>query len=135
MNRPAVGIGVLVRKNSKYIFGRRIGKHGKNTWSVPGGYLEYGEEFDACAAREVMEETGVKIKNIRQIATVNNVFHDETSHSITVFMAAEWASGEPKTMEPDKFIEIGWFDLKNLPSPLFLPVQQLQKEKPELFKA
>ena len=134
MNRPAVGVGVFIFKDGKFLMGKRIGSHGKDTWSVPGGYLEHGEDFEQCAQREVMEETGVKIKNIKFYTTVNNIFHDEKSHSITVFMFSDWASGKPKTMEPDKFVEVGWFSFKNLPEPLFLPIIQLKKAKPELFR-
>ena len=134
MNRPTVGVGVFVFKDGKFLMGKRVGKHGKDTWSVPGGYLEYGETFEQCAEREVMEETGVKIKNLRFYTTVNNVFHDEKNHSITVFMFSDYASGAPKDIELDKFIGVGWFDFKNLPEPLFLPILQLQKDKPELFK-
>lgn len=133
MNRPNVGIGVFVFKDNKFLMGKRVGKHGKNTWSVPGGYLEYGESFADCAAREVLEETGVKITNIKFYTTVNNVFKTENHHSITVFMFADWASGKPKITEPDKFVGIDWFDFNNLPSPLFLPIKELQKAKPELF--
>lgn len=132
-SRPAVGVGVFVFKDSKFLMGKRIGAHGKDTWSVPGGYLEYGETFEHCAKREVMEETGVKVKNLRLYTTVNNVFHNEKNHSITIFMFSDWASGTPKITEPDKFIDIGWYDFKNLPKPLFLPITQLQKAKPELF--
>ncbi len=133
MNRPSVGVGVFVFKDGEFLLGRRVGKHGYGTWCVPGGHLEYGETFEEAAAREVMEETGVKIKNIRFYTAVNNVFHDEKKHSITIFMFSDWASGEPKVMEPDKFIDIDWYDFKNLPKPLFLALTQLQKAKPELF--
>lgn len=133
-SRPAVGIGVFVFKDGNFLMGQRIGSHGKDTWSVPSGYLECGEDFEKCAEREVMEETGVKIKNVRFYATVNNIFYDEKSHSITVFMFSDWASGEPKTLEHDKFVDVGWFSFKNLPNPLFLPITQLKKAKPELFK-
>lgn len=131
--RPAVGVGVFVFKEGKFLLGKRVGKHGLGTWSVPGGYLEYGEDFAQCAKREVLEETGVKIKNVRFYTTVNNVFHDENSHSITIFVFSDWASGKPRTMEPDKFVDIGWYGFKNLPKPLFLPITQLKKAKPELF--
>ncbi len=132
--RPAVGVGVLVFKDGKLLMGKRVGKHGYGKWSVPGGYLEYGEDFAECAAREVMEETSIKIKNIRFYTAVNNFFHDEKSHSITIFMSGDWASGEPKITEPDKFVDVNWYDFKNLPKPLFLPLIELQKAKPELFK-
>lgn len=132
-DRPSVGVGVFVFKDGKFLLGKRVGKHGFGTWCVPGGYLEYAETFEQCAAREVMEETGVKIKNIRFYTSVNNIFHDEKKHSVTVFMFSDWADGQPMTMEPDKFVDIGWYDFKNLPEPLFLALEQLKKAKPELF--
>ncbi len=132
-SRPAVGVGVFVFKDDRFLMGKRAGKHGSGKWSVPGGYLEYGESFEECAAREVLEETGVKIKNIRFYTTVNNIFHEEKAHSITVFMFSDWSSGKPRVTEPDKFIDIGWFDFDNLPQPLFLPMVQLKKSNSELF--
>lgn len=127
MNRPSVGIGVFVFKDGKFLLGRRIGEHGKGTWSVPGGYLEYGEEFAECAEREVLEETNVKIKNIKFYTTVNNVFHDENKHSITIFMFSDWAGGEPKDTEPDKFVDVGWFDFKTCQIPYSCPSSSSKK--------
>lgn len=115
--------------------GRRIGPHGRGTWSVPGGYLEFGESWEDCAAREVMEECGITIQNIQFLTTVNNVFQTEKHHSITIFMASEWQSGEARTIEHDKFVDIGWFSFDKLPEPLFLPMLELQKAKPELFRS
>lgn len=133
MNRPVVGIGVLVQKDGKYLLGKRIGKHGKNTWSVTGGHLEFGESFEDCAYRETLEESGVKIKNIRYLTVVNNVFKNENHHSITIFMTADWQSGKPYDPEPDKIVCLGWYELHSHPKPLFLPVLMLKKIKPELF--
>lgn len=135
MNRPSVGIGVFVYKDGKFLMGRRIGKHGKNTWSVPGGYLEFGESWEDCAAREIMEECGVAIGEVQFLAAVNNVFQDENHHSVTIFMTSLWQSGEPKIVEHDKFVDVGWFSFDNLPEPLFLPMQELQKSEPELFQS
>lgn len=132
--RPSVGIGVLVYKDGKVLLGHRIGAHGRNTWSVPGGYLEFGESWEGCAAREVMEECGIAIQQIQFLAAVNNVFKTETHHSVTIFMTSNWQSGKARTIERDKFVDVGWFNTGNLPEPLFLPVQQLQKLRPDLFQ-
>ncbi len=134
MKRPAVGVGVFIWKDGQFLMGRRVGTHGGGTWSVPGGHLEFGESWEDCAAREVLEECGVKIKNIRFLAVVNNVFRDEDHHSITIFMEADWASGKAATLELDKFVDVAWFSPKTLPQPLFLPMLELQKAKSELFK-
>lgn len=134
VNRPLVGVGVLVQKNGSYLLGKRITPHGKDSWSVVGGHLEFGESFEECAARETYEESAIKIKNIRFLTSVNNVFKDENHHSVTIFMAADWASGEPETTEPDKIINVGWYDLANHPEPLFLPMIELKNALPGLFR-
>jgi 8-oxo-dGTP diphosphatase len=114
--------------------GKRVSNHGKGTWSLPGGFLEHGETFEECAKREMLEEAGVKIKNVRFYTSVNNIFHDEKKHSITIFMFSDWASGKPRTLEHDKFVDVGWFSVDKLPKPLFLPMKELKKTKPKLFK-
>lgn len=133
MKRPSVGVAAIVIKNKKLLFGKRVGEHGKNTWSVPGGYLEFGESFEECAIRETMEETGVKIVDPKFIAAINNIFENESHHSITIFMTASYKSNDPKVVEPDKFTRVDWYDINNLPEPLFLPVKQLKQTNPELF--
>ncbi|MFA5270301.1 MAG: hypothetical protein WC400_01665 [Patescibacteria group bacterium] len=41
-------------------------------------------------------------------------------HYVDIGLVADWKSGEPKVMEPDKSDgEWGWYDLDNLPQPLF----------------
>ena len=65
MPAPQVGVGVLILRDGKVLLGRRKGSHGAGCWSAPGGHLEFGETLEDCAAREVLEETGLKIRNRR----------------------------------------------------------------------
>lgn len=65
---PRVGVGVVVFRPSRSVDGRpevlliKRGKEpNKGEWCFPGGSLELGESLAACAAREVMEETGIRI--------------------------------------------------------------------------
>jgi 8-oxo-dGTP diphosphatase len=120
-----VGIGVLVFKGDKILLGRRIASHNKDTWQSTGGHLEFGESFEECAKREVLEETGLHIKNIRQIITTNDIFHKDNKHYVTIFMASEYESGSPLPLEPDKCAEWKWFDRNNLPDNLFLPYNKI----------
>jgi 8-oxo-dGTP diphosphatase len=125
--QPRVGVGVFIFKDGRFLMGQRKGSHGSGSWSVPGGWLEYQESFEAASAREVMEETGLAIKNTRFAALTNNIFRDEQIHSLTVWMMADWANGEPIINEPDKFIDQKWVDFDTLPEPLFLPWEPLLK--------
>ena len=120
--RPKVGLGVVVIKDGKILLGRRKNAHGEGAWCYPGGHLEYGESFEECARREVMEETGVEITNLRFGTVTNDIFETEQKHYITICILADFASGEVKLMEPDKCEEWGWFDWEKLPQPLFLPI-------------
>lgn len=134
-DRPRVGIGVFVWKNGKFLMGWRVGSHGNKTWSIPGGNLEFGESWEACAKREVLEETGVIITNVRFLAATNDIFSEDNRHSTTIWMYSDWKSGKPKIMEPDKIVDFQWRTFKTLPSPLFEPCwQNLRAVKPELFK-
>ncbi len=123
--KPGVGVGVFIVRDGKFLVGQRKGSHGAGTWSVPGGWLEYRESFEDASAREVMEETGVKVKNIRFAGLTNNIFKDEEIHSLTVWTMGDWESGEATILEPDKFIDQKWVDFETLPNPLFLAFELL----------
>jgi 8-oxo-dGTP diphosphatase len=124
-----VGIGVFIFKDGKFLMGKRLGSHGAETWTIPGGHLEYGESFAETASREALEETGLRIKNIRFGAVTNDFFEKEDRHYVTIWMLSDYESGEATIMEPDKYVEQAWHDFSDLPSPLFLPWQQLLKSE------
>ena len=124
---PRVGVGIFVVKNDKVLMLQRKNAHGEGTWSIPGGHLEFNETIEECAAREVKEETGLDIKNIRLGPYTNDFFYKEDKHYITLFAISEPINGAPKNMEPHKCSNIGWFSLNDLPNPLFLPLDNLLK--------
>lgn len=65
-SRPLVGVGVLITDAEHpgcVLVGERRGSHGAKTFATPGGHLEYVEEFDECARREVKEETNLGQQN------------------------------------------------------------------------
>lgn len=116
--RPKVGVGVMVIKDGKVLMGKRKGAHGEGEWAWPGGHMEYMESFEECAKRETMEEAGIQIKNIRFLRLMN-LKHYAPKHYVDVGLVAEWESGEPKIMEPDRMEGWHWRDMDDLPQPLF----------------
>jgi 8-oxo-dGTP diphosphatase len=127
MEKPhvRVGVGVFIFKQGKIAFLQRKGAHGPGTWSVPGGNLEFGESFEDTARREVLEETGLHIKNVHFGAVTNDIFEEENKHYTTVWMVSDWESGELENKEPEKCAAVMWCDFDTLPEPLFLPWKQL----------
>lgn len=120
-----VGIGVLVVRDGKVLLGRRKGSHGAGTWSAPGGRLEYGESIEACARRELAEETSLVLGPIVPGPYTNDVFPEVEEQYVTVFVVARQSTGEPANLEPNKCDGWAWFAWNDLPSPLFPPVQSL----------
>jgi 8-oxo-dGTP diphosphatase len=124
MDRPKVGVSVVILRDGKILLGKRKGSHGTGTFSFPGGHLEFGEDPVECVKRETLEECGLILNNVKQGPYTNDVFSSEGKHYITLFFVAE-AEGEPKVLEPDKTENWSWYDFSDLPKPLFLPIVNL----------
>jgi len=122
-----VAVAVIIIKDGKVLLGKRRGAHGEGTWAFPGGHLEYFEDLESCAKREVLEETGLRIKNLRMVGITNDIFKEEDKHYITIYFVAEPETGEPEVKEPDKCEAWEWFEWDKLPEPLFLPIRNLLK--------
>ena len=118
--RPKVGIGVMIFKDGKVLMGKRKSANGAGEYAWPGGHLEFDESFEDCAKRETMEEAGIKITNVRFNRLMN--FKKADKHYADIGLIADWESGEPKVMEPEKCEGWAWYDIDNLPQPLFGPV-------------
>ena len=65
----------------------RKSKLGLGDYALPGGHLEYGESFEACATRELLEETGIEADPAaaRFAYAINTVFPGG-AHYVTIFM-------------------------------------------------
>jgi 8-oxo-dGTP diphosphatase len=116
--KPRVGIGVMILKDGMVLLGKRKGSHGEGEFAFPGGHLEYMEGFSNCARREVKEECGIKIENIR-FQFLANVTKYAPKHYVHIGLIADWKSGELEVLEPDKCESWDWYDFNNLPEPVF----------------
>jgi len=120
--RPIVGLGLLVVRGDQILLGKRKGSHGAGEFGGPGGHLEYMEEFEDSLLREVVEEAGreLSVTNPEFLCVTNMTqYAEEKDHYVDMGFVAEWVSGDPKVMEPHKLEYWGWYDLDDLPSPLF----------------
>lgn len=84
-------------------------------FSVLAGFVEPGESFENCVVREVAEEVGIRVRNVRYLGSQPWPFPD----SLMVGFEAEWESGE---LAPDgvEIAEAGWYGPDDHP-PLPLP--------------
>lgn len=116
--KPKVGVGVLIFQDGKVLMGKRRGGLGNGEYGSLGGHVELLETLEDAIKREVMEESGLRIRNVKYLCTINMRKY-APKHYVDVAFTAEVESGEPKIMEPEKMESWGWYDLDNLPQPLF----------------
>ncbi|KAF2834419.1 hypothetical protein M501DRAFT_944167 [Patellaria atrata CBS 101060] len=150
-----VGVGAFVLasphenpRNPRFIIGKRINAHGAGTYALPGGHLEFGEDPETCAARELLEETGLVVKNVRFLTATNDYMPADDKHYITLFMVCERENddSEAQLLEPDKcegWEWISWEDLLDWVSRqrngevidrrLFDPFLNLIAQRPGIF--
>jgi mutator protein MutT len=60
-DRPFVGVGAVIVDGGRVVLVRRASAPLAGQWSLPGGAVEIGETLDACVAREMLEETGLRV--------------------------------------------------------------------------
>lgn len=94
-------------------------------WALPGGFINYGESAEVAAAREALEEVGLKIKLKGLFGVYSDPKRDPRYHTIAIVFVAE-ASGEPKA--GDDAADVGVFSEGNLPSPLVFDHKKILKD-------
>ena len=119
--RPKIGTGIYIRKDGKVLFGKRRGSNGAGYWCAPGGHIEMNETWEENARRETMEEADVEIENVRFMTATNDINNEDGKHYVTLHFVADWKSGMPGDVEPEKIGDWGWYVWEELPKPLFLP--------------
>jgi 8-oxo-dGTP diphosphatase len=99
--KPLVGVSVLIRNGDRILLEKRAKDPGKGAWKAPGGHMDFGETPEKTAAREIEEEVGVKMSNLKFRTMTNDVFEDGSKHYITIWMEANYESGELQVKAPD----------------------------------
>lgn len=121
---PRTGVGAMVIRDGKILLVKRGVEPNKGRWAIPGGMLKLGETMRECAAREILEETGVTVAVGECVYVFDLIERDDAGkikfHFVVVDFAALYVSGEPKGA--DDADEAGWFAPEELDD---LPVSQI----------
>ncbi len=107
--RISPAVIVSIEKEGKILLARATRFPGA-MYSVLAGFVEPGESLEECARREIMEETGIEIKNIRYFKSQPWPFPD----SLMVAFTAEYAGGEIRIDEKE-IVDAGWYGPDELP--------------------
>lgn len=121
--RPSVGVAIVVRDElGRVLLGKRAVGWGAGEWCIPCGSLEWGEEVRAAAARELLEETGLRAR-AGEVVAVHSNFHDPERLTVGIWFAGEDVEGAPLPADGE-LSEIGYFDPAE-PPPLAFPTDAL----------
>ncbi len=104
---PAVIVAVL--KGNSILLGRSP-RFPLPFYSVLAGFVEPGETLEECVRREIMEEAGILVKNIRYFGSQPWPF----PNSLMVAFTAEYADGETR-IDSSELLDAGWYTAQNLP--------------------
>lgn len=82
---PKVAVGVYVEQDEKVLLVRRVMEPARGQWTLPGGFLDAGEDPEEAAARECLEETGLQVA----ITGLWDVFpgqeHERGAHLVIIY--------------------------------------------------
>jgi 8-oxo-dGTP diphosphatase len=125
-----VVITAIIQKDGKFLILQRSASKRRfpGRWTVPGGHLEtsdYTNEpkdtaeywynvLEKALAREVAEEAGLKIKNVRYVTSLATV-HADGAPSLVISCLADYAGGEVR-LQPEECQAHAWVDLKEAKS-------------------
>ncbi len=105
---PVIMVGV--QKGNSLLLARNV-IFKNNMFSLIAGYIEGGETVEEAAAREVYEETKIKIHNVRYVKSQMWPF----PNALMIGCFADYLSGEP-TPDMVEIVEANFFDANNLPN-------------------
>ena len=90
----------------------------KGCWAFPGGFMNMDETAEQCAIRELEEETGLKVSEVRQIGAYSKVDRDPRGRTVTVVYLA--LVDEPVEVTGlDDAAKAQWWPLSDLPALAF----------------
>jgi ADP-ribose pyrophosphatase YjhB (NUDIX family) len=119
---PAVGVAVVVRRGTQILWGKRRGGSYAGAWCLPCGYVEWGEDVRAAAAREFAEETGLAVE-VGEVLSVHSNFHDPGRLTVGLWFAGRVTGG--RLAPADDLDAAAFFPLTAPPSPLAFPTDEL----------
>jgi NAD+ diphosphatase len=100
---------VAVVKDDQLLLARAT-KFTSKLYSVLAGFVEQGESLEDCVRREVFEEVGIKVKNIKYFASQSWPFPD----ALMIGFTAEYVSGEI-VIDPDEIVDAQWYTVDEIP--------------------
>ena len=81
---PALTVDTIIINDDKVLLIKRLNNPYKDSWALPGGFVEYGECVEDAAIREAKEETNLDISLDKLVGVYSKPDRDPRGHTVTV---------------------------------------------------
>lgn len=117
---PAPAVGVVVIEDGKVLLVQRKFEPRKGGWTLPAGFMEYDEHVEACAVRELKEETNLDVE-LTGIFGAYSAMDDPRARVVLVLYTGRRTGGE---LRPgDDAVDARFFPIDELPEPIAFAAQ------------
>ncbi len=117
---PAIIVAVI--KDKTHVLVTRKPEWKGNRYGLIAGFIEYGENIEETAKREITEETGIKVKNIKYISSQFWPF----PYQIMIGLTAEYESGYIN-IDNKELCEAKWLNIKNISEEILPPPSSIAR--------
>jgi 8-oxo-dGTP diphosphatase len=114
---------IIPSDNNKVLLGKRKTGYKPGHYALPGGRWKFGETLRECVEREIKEETGLEVVDLRPVSISFNRYQDGHQECWSLGALVTEFKGQVMLREPERCEGWGWYDLDALPQPLFRPSQ------------
>jgi 8-oxo-dGTP diphosphatase len=112
---PAPAVGVIVLEGDHVLLVQRKYEPRKGGWTLPAGFVEYGELLEECAVRELKEETNLDVE-LTGVFNAYSAMDDPRVKVVLVLYLGKRVGGE--LAAGDDACDAGFFPIDDLPDPI-----------------
>ncbi len=120
--RPMLTVDVIVLagtgKDKRVLLIQRGNPPFRDSWAIPGGFVEEGEQVVDAAPRELAEETGLRVGELELLGVYDTPGRDPRGWTVSVVYLAR-VSSESEVAGADDARDARWFDAGTLPELAF----------------
>lgn len=118
-HRPMIlntAAGILVNDRNEVLLNERVDTH---NWSLPGGYLEYGETYAQACVREYQEDSGIEVEVVSRIGIFDqgeiHYPNGDIVQSISGLFLVRQVGGQPLNHQTNETLSLKYFPFAQLP--------------------
>jgi colanic acid biosynthesis protein WcaH len=130
---PLISIDILLKKDNKFLLGRRVNKPAQGYFFSTGGRINKNESIDNAMARVALNELNIELKSIPKFIGVFEHFYDDSIYKNVsthyVDIAYEYEVKEIPDLPTEQHSEYKWFTIDEL-----LESKQVHKYTKDYFR-